>query len=87
MGLLPKLHGMIRLYGSSLSLSNTNTRAGGGAGARAAAAVGAYSSNPRAALSCLRVAIAIARRAPWAAARVAVEPGLMDAAREVRKLF
>lgn len=37
----------------------------------------------RAALSCLRVLCATARRAPWAASKVAHEPGLLDAVREV----
>ncbi|CAM9864397.1 unnamed protein product [Scytosiphon promiscuus] len=37
---------------------------------------------PRAALSCLRVLCAVAGRAPWAAERVAREPGLLDAVRE-----
>lgn len=54
----------------------------------AAAAVGVSPMmQPRAALSCLRVLCAVAGRAPWAAERVAREPGLLDVVREVRVLL
>lgn len=47
------------------------------------AAAAAPVMQPRAALSCLRVLCAVAGREPWAAERVAREPGLLDVVREV----
>lgn len=44
----------------------------------------AGSLHPRGMLSCLRVLCAVAGRAPWAAERVAREPGLVEAVAEVR---
>lgn len=59
---------MIRLYGTSFS-GNEHPD---------------MELRPRAALSCLRILCAVAGRAPWAAAKIARQPGLMTAVREVR---
>lgn len=66
--------------------SDNPGRASGGdnhyTGEGTAAAAGTL--HPRGMLCCLRVLCAVAGRAPWAAERVASEPGLVEAVREVR---
>ena len=59
---------------------------GGGGGGGGGGSGGGWGGglHARAALSCLRVLCAGAGGEPWVAARVASEPGLLDAVREVR---
>lgn len=77
MALLPKLVTLIQGYAAEVNDANTASESGLGA-------LGARAVHPRAALSCLRVLCAVSRRAPWAAARVASERGLLEGVREVR---
>ncbi|CAN0507709.1 unnamed protein product, partial [Ectocarpus sp. 12 AP-2014] len=89
MALLPKIASVIKSYAGQVAADAAQAASGGlgdegsflGA-ARATAAAAAVPFHPRAALSCLRVLCAVAGRAPWAAERVASEPGLLDAVRE-----
>lgn len=93
MALLPKMASVIKSYAGQVAADGAQAASDGGGGlgdkgsfdgaARATAAAAAVSFLPRAALSCLRVLCAVAGRAPWAAERVASEPGLLDAVREV----
>ncbi|CBN79269.1 Protein of unknown function [Ectocarpus siliculosus] len=92
MALLPKIASVIKSYADQVAADGAQAASDGGGGlgdkgsfhgaARATAAATAVSFRPRAALSCLRVLCAVAGRAPWAAERVASEPGLLDAVRE-----
>lgn len=79
MALLPKLTSMIRSYDNGVTASGSGNSGGGGRGIQNGGGLHA-----RAALSCVRVLSAVAARAPWAAARVASEAGLLKAVREVR---
>lgn len=87
---------VMKSYAGQLAADGAQAASNGGSGGRgdkggfhgaaratAAAASAAVSFQPRAALSCLRVLCAVGGRAPWAAERVASEPGLLDAVREV----
>ncbi|CAB1100251.1 unnamed protein product [Ectocarpus sp. CCAP 1310/34] len=92
MALLPKIASVIKSCAGQVSADGAQAGSDGGGGlgdmgsvhgaARATAEAAAVSLRPRAALSCLRVLCAVAGRAPWAAERVASEPGLLDAVRE-----
>ncbi|CAN0031660.1 unnamed protein product, partial [Ectocarpus fasciculatus] len=95
MALLPKMVSVMKSYAGQRAADGAQAASNGGSGglgdkggfhgaarATAAAASAAVSFQPRAALSCLRVLCAVGGRAPWAAERVASEPGLLDAVRE-----
>ncbi|CAN0134606.1 unnamed protein product [Ectocarpus sp. 4 AP-2014] len=91
MALLPKIASVITSYAGQVAADGAQAACNGGGGlgdkgsfhgAARATAAAAVSFHPRAALSCLRVLCAVAGRAPWAAERVASEPGLLEAVRE-----